>query len=445
MLYDPIAITKRLVFGTENPSPFPFYTNHIRPDGAIPEAITYDMQQYMTLGGGRYAYPRLFPVVESFFSASNLGSGSYTYDQILQELPPFIPFTAPNEIGISQYGTDLSSPDHAERSYIFGSTSFVLVPTGVLFNVTPGGERTISNMEIRAYDDNFDYQSDNPFVQFLSGPVLTGILDPYNLRRVAVPIEFRTGGGPGVGAMYPNYTSESYDNSALDATAVSYTPSLDFFLKDTAGLAQLGITGLPYIYAMQSDTFLSYVREGRKVVYGTPNDDVVILDIFTSNPPNPLQLFIAGAGNDSLYGNGSDQLYGHTGDDVLLVFEAPAPGFTLDSPGNNTLSGGAGNDTYRPFNSTDTVFEFPNDGTDLIIAGNTQTFDYFIDTTKRANVESVTNLDRSKWAADGTNNVIDVATLNAENVKPINMALEVYSVGGNDTIIGANGGSVPIL
>jgi|GEM_PF-1418927 len=440
MLYDATEITKRYVFGTPNPSPFPFYTDHIRPFGAIPDAVNYDMFTYMTQGSGRYAYPSLFPIIKQFFDkpevipdSTALPGGFYSYFGIVNELG-LQPDGIDNYLAISQYGTDIYSNDHFDRSYIFGSTGFFVKKAGIEFHVD-NGVRWIENMETVADEDGFDYESDNPVAQF-AALYLKPKLDPYALRREQLPITYSGSGKPYGYYGYLNYLQDK--QNALIST-VSVKGTVDGAARDIDGGARLLLTSTPAIDNIATDTFLSYVRDGRKVVYGTPNDDVVVLDSAASNPPNPLQLLIAGAGDDSLIGNGSDQLYGHTGDDVLLVSEAPASGFTLDSPGNNTLSGGAGDDTYRPFNSTDTVFEFPNDGTDLIIVTNNETFDYFLNTTNRANVEFVTNLDRSKWAADGTNNVIDVATLNAENVNPINMALEVYSVGGNDTIIGANG------
>lgn len=52
-MYDPIEITKLLVFGTANPSSDD-YNQHIRPTDATPASITYNMLEYMTTGGIPY-------------------------------------------------------------------------------------------------------------------------------------------------------------------------------------------------------------------------------------------------------------------------------------------------------------------------------------------------------------------------------------------------------
>lgn len=80
--YDPIQLTRRYVFGTDNPSPDD-YNLHIRLlDAGKPAPIQYDMFEYMTNGAGRYAYPSLFGAVEKFFSATTLDDGSILKDKV---------------------------------------------------------------------------------------------------------------------------------------------------------------------------------------------------------------------------------------------------------------------------------------------------------------------------------------------------------------------------
>jgi hypothetical protein len=110
-MYDPVEITKLFVFGTNSPSPDD-YNQHIRPTGATPASITYSMSNYMTGGGGRFAYPSLFGVVEKFFTTA-IPDGTYT----IATLP--LPGLSEGDltVGISQYGTGIGKLN----GFYFGS------------------------------------------------------------------------------------------------------------------------------------------------------------------------------------------------------------------------------------------------------------------------------------------------------------------------------------
>jgi hypothetical protein len=75
-VYDPIEITRLFVFGTNDPS-IADYNDHIRPSEEPPASISYNMSDYLTSGGGRYAYPSLFGAVRKFFGAT-ISDGTYT-------------------------------------------------------------------------------------------------------------------------------------------------------------------------------------------------------------------------------------------------------------------------------------------------------------------------------------------------------------------------------
>jgi hypothetical protein len=199
-MYDPIEITKLLVFGTNSPSPDD-YNQHIRPTGATPASIPYNMSNYMTGGGGRFAYPSLFGAVEKFFTTA-IADGTYTYSQIatLLGLSP-IDLT----VGISQYGTGIGSADHAERSYIFGNTNFTLNTSGTTFKVV-SGVKTIENLEVRANNDNFDFESaPGSYSQYVNDYLLEPTFDPYGLGRGAVVINFT-----GSGKSYATYNQANF-------------------------------------------------------------------------------------------------------------------------------------------------------------------------------------------------------------------------------------------
>ena len=139
--YDPIQISKRYVYGTDNPELANDYNEHIRPQNTTPQAIEYSMMNYMEDGGGRFAYPSLFPVIERFFDIpeSTLQPGNYNESAIKNVL--FTPdpnlsgpgaaqdqvdeeFENGKRVTVSQYGTGVFSSDHPERAYIFGTTGF---------------------------------------------------------------------------------------------------------------------------------------------------------------------------------------------------------------------------------------------------------------------------------------------------------------------------------
>ena len=323
-MYDPVEITKLFVFGTNSPSPDD-YNQHIRPTGATPASITYNMSDYMTGGGGRFAYPSLFGAVEKFFTTA-IADGTYPYSQIAALLG----LSASDlTVGISQYGTGIGSADHAERSYIFGSTQFRLDTSGTTFEVV-GGVKTIKNMEVRVFDDNFDFTAGNPLAQLINDLLLEPTLDPYGLGRGPVDILFS-----GSGKTYASYSQTDFVTDEGREGEVSVICSSSRPFKDAAGIASLPSS---YLSNIASDSFLSFKRGDLKVIYGTPgNDNLNSLDAEFSFDIYFGFLMVGGAGNDTLNGDPfADELQGGEGSDVLN-----------GALGNDTLIGGADNDTLN--------------------------------------------------------------------------------------------------
>jgi hypothetical protein len=143
-LYNSTEITLRYVFGTSNPSSKDEdYNSHIRNIGAVPQPKAYNMLTYLTLGGGRYAFPSLFPIINKFFDYPfPIANGVYSYNQII----PILGLTTGNHdfLKINQYGTDIGNFDHNERSYIFGTTDFRLNRQNILFSVVDGYAKSVS-------------------------------------------------------------------------------------------------------------------------------------------------------------------------------------------------------------------------------------------------------------------------------------------------------------
>lgn len=366
--YDEIEITKLLVFGTNNPSPDD-YNEHIRPTTATPASITYSMSDYMTNGGGRFAYPSLFGVVETFFTAT-LPDNTYDITTLQSQLGTT--FTnADFIVGISQYGTGILSSDHPDRSYIFGTTSFRLDTSSATFEVV-NGVKTIRGIEVRAFDDNFDFDAGNPLAELINTVALEPTLDPYELARGAVEINFT-----GTGTTYANYSQSDFNTDQSSEINVSVVGTLSRIAKDAAGIASLATSPF-YLSNIANDPFLSFKRGDLKVIYGTPNNDTLTTsDAELSFDVYFGYLIVGGDGNDNITGgifadelqggNGNDALNGGLGDDTFI-----------GGAGNDQIEGGFGDDTaiysdvvanyeFAISDDGETVtISHPQDGTDTL-------------------------------------------------------------------------------
>ena len=339
-MYDSTQITKLYVFGTDNPSSD--YNEHIRPrpdsvsnsyDGPpVSPSITFSMSEYMTSGGGRYAYPALFPVVQRFFG-TNLEDGVYGYDDISAELGLTDSDFALN---ISQYGTAyLTSGDHAERAYIFGSTQFFIRESQSLQFVVENGQRKIFGLEVYADEDNFDFITNNGLAGQVNNNVLRPSFDPYRLGRDTVAINY-----VGEGVTYNDYGRIDYTAGLIAGDDVSVRGSRLQRAQDLAGISSLGLfgTGGPIFATILSDRFLSYSSGNKTTVYGTPEGD----NLSPSNAKfiaedllNFGYRIVGGSGADAITDSVlGDELLGGDGNDSITA-----------GIGSDVLNGGSGNDT----------------------------------------------------------------------------------------------------
>ena len=196
--YDSVLLTKRLVYGTENPSDD--FNEHIRPDGEVPQSVTYSMKDYMESGSGRYAIPSIFPIVDKFFSSFEIEPGNYdTPEEIrdvldLGDINPdtgrYETFNQSKRTAIWQYGTDTISSDFPERAYIFGTSDFILDFTNARFIVDDNGDRSIIGMKVTLGREDFDFSGGAGPINYLANLVLNPAFDPYELKRKAVPLKF---------------------------------------------------------------------------------------------------------------------------------------------------------------------------------------------------------------------------------------------------------------
>ncbi|EJT04928.1 Na-Ca exchanger/integrin-beta4 [Rhizobium sp. CCGE 510] len=215
------------------------------------------------------------------------------------------------------------------------------------FNVSADGDYSISNLTIIANNDDFDFQSDRFVAQFPNWQ-LTQALDPYGLIPV---IKNDTTGVKilydGSGKSYASYTQHDFEADAAfvdDATGlVSKAAALSQLAVAEAGL----LTGLGYLGSLNSeDLFRYYTADGKKIVYGTNDDDVIDRFPHPSGPNIGPELsadvytafqMVGGKGNDHLTGGVfSDELWGGDGNDTLS-----------GGLGNDRMVGGAGDDTLE--------------------------------------------------------------------------------------------------
>src|SRR6516164_8693986 len=101
-------------------------------------------------------------------------------------------------------------------------------------------------------------------------------------------------------------------------------------------------------------------------VFGQAGDDTITLD--ESNGALPAALLFGGDGNDTLTGgSGNDQLFGGAGNDTLLG--KGGNDLLFGGEGNDTLIGGAGDDQVFGQGGNDLMIWNPGDGTDLFEGG----------------------------------------------------------------------------
>ena len=375
--YDPILFTQRQVFGRDTASGTlstnDDYNEHIRPFGSPqPPAVEYDMLDYLTNGAGRYAIPAVFPIIDDFFSSSippNPGGQPYNLSEIRRELnlTNNTDFQESTEISIWQYGTDTTSLDFPERAYIFGTTDFRLDLTNAEFIVTENGNQFIEGMQVIAKDDNFDFRGGAGPINAVANTVLLPAYDPYGLgvdpanpQNREVPIKFTTStNGRTYGTSSDLYShSDWLADDIYEIGTISIKDTVSGAAKLASGISQFlnpvstTLAG-SYLFNINSDPFLRYLRDDLKVIYGTPGDDNLTPlnrenDLFDPLPPNTPVLIAGGTGNDNIIGSRmSDELLGGDDSDVIG-----------GRGGDDTLNGGANNDNLDGGSGEDTAVYF---------------------------------------------------------------------------------------
>jgi Ca2+-binding RTX toxin-like protein len=343
-----VEVTREYVFGNVNPSSD--YNEHIRELGDANNSVSYSAYSYMTEGAGRFAYPSTIAAIDAFFRNTTLSAGSYTSGQLSGALGlsnitdlTFQDNFDDFQTTISQYGTGIISSnsfDYAERAFIDGSTRFgIKDKSSIRFNIDANGYKSITGLEILPKNDLFKFDSGNPIAQIAGIGFFKPDLDPYNLVRGDLRINYT-----GSGREYQTYTKDNWIEDEFsresDVSIPSERNSIYNDLLGTITLANWGANGgAAYYQELLNDEFLSYVKDGKKVVYGTSDGEILRWDdargarIGGSRVTDGYYL-VGGGGADTIVGSTkSDTLLGGDGNDTLR-----------DSSGNDEFIGGKGND-----------------------------------------------------------------------------------------------------
>jgi Ca2+-binding RTX toxin-like protein len=388
MSYDLVEIQKLYNYGTASPSDD--FNERIREAEDANAVKAYNMLDYLTNGAGRYARAGLFAVVDKFFSEPTIADGTWTLADMIDYLGLNL---SSAQLTISNYGTDTSSSDFALRTMIFGTAGFSL-SGGATFTVS-GGVRTISNLEVTADADNYDFRTNNEIVNVVAETPAEALLDPSGIGST-VFIEYY-----GDGRKYTTYTASNYAADIGSASSINYATeghALDH-LMDANGLTYF-LTNLAAnaVAPVLLDQDLGNYFEGRNVIYGTSGDDAlsplndavqaageVIISgansLGISVPEYLDYCLVGGDGNDIIDGGaGDDILLGGDGDDYLVGWLGNDQFW--GGKGNNTLDGGIGFGTDKvryditesgDISSLPIVISFFSSSTYVYVAGTDQT------------------------------------------------------------------------
>jgi Ca2+-binding RTX toxin-like protein len=183
--------------------------------------LLVDAVTFMSEGPGRYVDPSQFTGIQKLFTQSlNLQHGLYSIEDLINTGH----FNA-NDFKLYTLGL-LIDPDHSDygaRTYISNSQSYTL-SSDLTVTVDTYGIH-ISDMQILPFDDNFDFDSSNPFTE-IGNSILEDMVDPGRAGHT-VDFIFENKGAVALQTGYEtgNITYDSYDY-AIDNAKVKYPNSV---------------------------------------------------------------------------------------------------------------------------------------------------------------------------------------------------------------------------
>lgn len=370
------------------------YEARLRPDVTATNyastKLQIDAPDFMANGPGRYANLSQVPLIQvmlnepseipSYLAQYNLsGRTVFTVADLRAGGLPLSDI----EMSLSQYQMDTGSSDYVSRGYIWSSELFKLNDDAII-DLSDPANPVIKNVNLRPFNDNFDYFSSNPAIQ-VSNLSSMNTVDPYAIGRT-VEFDFEdldaiTKAGAAVGS------DHIYSVASFQADASRWDAQYNGNIID-------GFTGvfLAGNQEIRDSGILDYnLIDGGNVIYGTDADNVINgttgysnsltvkhisagVDVWFSSDSDPVNasktvfpqdkttIVVAGAGNDTVTtGGGNDTLFGGEGNDTLvggagedMIYggsnnDTIVGGVSADQPDDRTadrLEGGDGHDTY---------------------------------------------------------------------------------------------------
>ncbi len=119
-----------------------------------PSPLSFDVDQYMTLGAGRFGKPSQFAMINWFMENSVLGEIGVETRYTLAELVSLT--GASLRVRVTQAFYDDGSDDVVQRTYIWNTTHFIL--EDATFVMGADGTRWIENLKILPEVEDFDFR-----------------------------------------------------------------------------------------------------------------------------------------------------------------------------------------------------------------------------------------------------------------------------------------------
>ncbi len=332
-------ITNQFLYGqTTTPSNLAS-ANLIRPATATPPPLTQNVNEYMNVGGGRFAIGSSFTLVQLFFSSIQIPVGTYTKAALASML------------GVSYYGLILDqwsvedgTNDYAERAYIWNRGEFKISDSAT-FTVSASGDRYIQDFGVEPVgNENFDFVGGVP--QGLNDG-LRNLVDPSKIGR-AVSIQFT-----GQVSKEPIYDQNDYLDDLNTASQWTYPTLINYDLS--SGIAEganidavelsVGLLPADLTFARATGT------QNLVITITSSGETLTIVDQFLKHATGPIATEIEElrfSDETALTAEDIRELVlaqaKTSGDDEIVAFHTAD---TLDGgAGNDTLVGNGGGDTF---------------------------------------------------------------------------------------------------
>lgn len=268
-------------------------------------AVDVNMPSFMSTGPGRFALGSLSRLVQTFFRAEAdrdwmETNRAYSMEEIKNELSNRRELLEPDkseDFVIQQYTLADTTDDYRVRCYVWGTGRFRL-STSATFAKDANGNLRIDNYQIRAFDDNFDFEGKGD-IAAKGNAILQPRIDPSRIGRT-VSLIFNPNGLPTSTYTYSNYLRDQL----LHAEHVTLG-----HLKAVAALFG-GIDSITD--ELWNSGVTRTVHDGKPVFYGTVGNDVLAQSkIYALKPDVPLRTYaatvngvvlVAGASHDVLIG-----------------------------------------------------------------------------------------------------------------------------------------------